>query len=217
LCAGRGPTGDLVSEAYNGGTWSAASWKKVGATASTVYSPLGCAPDDLGNAICAWLTTGSAVAAREFNGSRWSAEVNTGGTASNPPVCTDAGVTGQLACFATGTDSALFGNPFAGGKFVAAGWGGWGSIGGLVHGYGCAEFGRRAGLVNYACGVTGLPTSGFYTNEYNGSSWGNFVQQGTHTYIGSPSCFALNKTVTPGRVMCVVTEESGRSVSIVGP
>jgi len=133
------------------------------------------------------------------------------------PLCTEAGVSGAVGCFGVAYDSIMYLNEFKGGTFFDAGWSGWSSSGGLVHGIGCAEFGRNAAQVNYACGVAALNDSGFWTNEYNGSSWGSWVQQGTATFIGNPSCVALNTTVTPGQVMCVMLQENGTAVSIVGP
>lgn len=216
LCAARATSSKIVAEKFSGGTWAAASWTKIAPVDFAVYSPVNCAPDDLGHAICAWVSPQSQVSVREFSGSAWSAALVLGGRATNPPICTDGGVGGKAACFATGTDSALWGNAFAGGAFTLANWGGWGSIGGLVSGYGCSEDGLHAGVLQYACGIVGLTDNGFWTNEYISGSWGSWVAHGG-SFVGNPACFALNTSVSPGRVMCVLSTSTSLGVSVVGP
>jgi hypothetical protein len=223
LCAARSPSGALVAALYNGNsTFSSADWSIIQAVASTVYSPVNCAlaGDLAGDLICAWLTKGSAVATRVFSAgtATWAPEGDIGGTATNPPICTASGLNIYIGCFATGTNSALFGNLFGPGpiKGIPA-WGGWGSFAGLVHGYSCVDDDATATSVTFACGVTGLIDSGFWTNEYNGSSWSGWVQQGTTTFIGAPSCLVLNSKVSPVQVMCVITKQNGMAVSITGP
>ncbi len=223
LCAARSPSGELVGALYNGsGTWASTSWTVIKAVASTVYSPVNCTMlgDVAGDVICAWLTKGSAVATRVFaqGTGKWGGENDLGGTATNPPVCTADGLDIYVGCFATGTDSALFGNLYGPGPDnTIPVWGGWGSFAGLVHGYSCVDDGATAATVAFACGVTGLIDSGFWTNEYNGSSWSGWVQQGTATFIGAPSCIVFNAAVTPVQVMCVATQQNGMAVSITGP
>jgi hypothetical protein len=214
LCAARSTTGLLAGTFYSGGAWMASSWKTLKEARSLVYSPVSCTADNVGDVVCGWVTTASGGATRKSDGTAWGAEVDLSGAATNPLFCTEAGVAGAVGCFASGISSGLYFNEFNGGTFDAANWSGWDYLGGEVHGYGCAEFGLSAGKVNYACGVTAVNSS-FYTNEYNGSSWSGFALQGTATFIGNPSCIALN-TAT-GQVMCVVLQENGTAVSIVGP
>jgi len=123
-----------------------------------------------------------------------------------------------IACFATGTNSALYVNLYSGSDWAASSWGGWSDFDGLVHGYSCAYYAAINQPIGIDCGVTGLVNSGFWTNVFNGTSWGGWVQQGTGTYIGNPACFEVDKTVSPaGRAMCVVVQQNGRAASITGP
>ena len=221
LCAARTSNGQLASAFHYESAWSA-PWSQFPLN-TPVYSPIDCAPDNEGNAICAWLTVGNAVATAQlqFNNSNgtlaWSGVLNLSGLFSSPPVCSDAGITGQVGCFATGSNSSMYGSEFAGGSFTLSNWAGWGGFSGIVHGYGCADYGFETQVEAYACGVTGLTNSGFWTSSLSGGSWSNWVQQGTDTYIGSPSCFALTRLVEPGVVMCVVLKADGTTASITGP
>ncbi len=237
-CMARTPTSQLVATLYrNSGAWSAGTnWKLLGLSPGSspsvlpVLSAPGCAPDNVGDVVCAWLSVANAastVAAVQLQPSKsnggvvWSATASLLGEGSNPPVCTDAGAVGQVACFTTGTSSALYGNEFSGGAFTSAHWAGWGGgFGGLVQAYSCADYGLHGGTTSYACGVVGLVNSGFWTNTLShvGAPWSGWVQQGTVTsFTGSPSCFALRREVTPGQVMCVVPHGNGTTSSITGP
>jgi hypothetical protein len=237
-CSARTASSQLISAVYhNASAWSALSnWTLVslntgsGATALPVLSAPGCAPDNLGDVICAWLSAANGVATvaatqlqpspSHHGGVVWSAIASLGGDGTNPPSCTDAGAVGQVGCFSTGTNSALYGDEFAGGAFAAPRWGGWGGFEGLVQSYSCADYGLHGGTTSYACGVVGLINSGFWTNTlaHIGVPWSGWVLQGKSTsFIGNPSCFALRRNVTPGRVMCVVPQANGTTVSIIGP
>lgn len=213
--AGGNPTG-IIAAVYSGTGWSSTSWTKPSAVSDSLFSGIRCAPDDVGHAICAYLSKNSTTTVREFTTS-WSAAINIGGTASNPPICTDTGVGGKVACFATGTDSGLYAATFKGGSFVASGWSSYGGFGGLVGSYSCTQDGQKAGVVKYVCGVVGLTTSGLFTNEYDGSNWGGWTARGTSAFIRTPSCIALNTTVTPGKVMCVLVSSGNKALSITGP
>ena len=215
ICAARSGSGGIVSAVYGGSGWTSGSWTSAPFVSEALYSGIQCTTDTVGHAICAYLSRGSATTVREF-GTAWSGGLNIGGTATRPPSCTEAGVGGKVACFATGTNSELFGQAFAGGSFTAANWGGYRAIGGLVNAFSCTQDGQKAGLVRYVCGVTALTDSGFYTSEYDGTFWSAFAARGG-TFIGAPNCFALNRSVTPGRVMCVLTTNATKAVSIVGP
>ncbi len=221
VCAGRGPSGHLVSEEFNpGSVWAATSWISHGAS-FVVDSSVSCTGGGTadGDMICGWVTTGTAGAVAMYNShtSTWSIGLNLGGHLTNPPVCAGAGVLTKAACFGTGTTSNLYINSYNGSSWSTSAWSGWDGLGGLVQGYSCAEYGLSSHQVNWACGVTGITNSGFWTNDYNGSSWSGWVQQGTETFIGSPSCFELDVEVKPGRVMCVLRQEDGQPVSIIGP
>ena len=215
LCAGRGAKGDLVAATYNGATsWSGADWTVLAAQPQSVYSPVGCVAggNAAGAVVCAWIGEGSAISADMYSAGAWQGALDLGGAATNPPACVAA------ACFVTGEDSSLYFNPYSGSGWGLSSWGGWSNFGGLVHGYSCADYAVVNQPVGLDCGVTGLIDSGFWTNVYNGTSWGGWVQQGTGTYIGDPSCFELDSVVSPaGRAMCVVVQRNGRAASITGP
>jgi hypothetical protein len=217
VCAARSTVGGILSAVYSGGTWATSSWTSPAVLTDVPYSPVNCTPDDAGHAICAYLTNASVTLVREF-GTSWSGAINLGGAATNPPTCSAAGVGGKAACFATGTESALYGSTFAGGSFISSNWTAYGSLGGLVHSFSCTQNGQKAALSHYVCGAIALsPESNLYTNEYNGSAWAGWTQRGTTTFIGTPACFPLNTTITPGKVMCVLTNSTNKAVSITGP
>jgi len=216
VCAGRSYEDGIVSAVYSGKSWAASSWSNPAVVVDAVYGPVECTPDDVGDAICAYLSLGSTTKVREFT-TAWSTAINIAGFATKPATCTDAGVGGKAACFTTSTDGALYGQQFLGGTFTAAHWTGWGSIGGSINTFSCAQDGQKAALVNYACGAVALTNDAFYTNEFNGSGWSGWEQVGTTTFIGSPSCFALNTTTKPGRIMCAATTVSNIAVTTTGP
>ncbi len=215
LCAGRSYEDGIVSAVYSGKSWTASSWTNPAVVVDAVYGPVECTPDDVGNAICAYLATGSTTKVREFE-TAWSAAINIAGLATTPATCTDAGVGGKAACFAI-SEGGVYGQQFLGGSFTAAKWTGWGSIGGAGSSVSCAQYGQKAALVNFACGAVSLTDDRLYTNEYNGSGWSGWVALGTATFIGTPSCFALNRTTTPGRIMCALTTVANTAVATVGP
>ena len=219
LCAGRSPAGQLVAALYDGtGTWTSASWTTIAPKFYAVNSAVSCteAGPSAGEAICAWLTKGSAVEAALFNGKAWGAEVDLGGEATNPPAC--FGYFGYSAgaayCFVTGADSAMWNDLY---DPNANNWSGWSTLYGQVHGFSCGLYGAE-GIG--ACAVTGLTNSGFWTNEVALGLWGSWAQQGAGAYIGAPSCLWLNpgQGVRP-EVLCVVTQENGQAASTldVGP
>jgi hypothetical protein len=217
VCAARSTSGEIVTAVYSGASWAAASWTRPALVSDAVYGPVKCTTDDVGQAICAYLTLGNATKVREFATS-WSSAIDINGeVTAQPTTCTDAGVGGKAACFAIGTDTAVNGQLFVGGTFTAAHWTGWGSFNGSASSFSCAQYGQKAAVVNYACGAVSESNSGFYTNEYNGSSWAGWTQVGTMTFIGSPSCFALNRTVTPGRIMCALVTPANLAVTTIGP
>lgn len=221
LCAARSPSGALVGAYFeNGGTWSGAAWTVINAVASKVNSPVTCAPyaGITGDMLCAWVTDGSAIATRVFfvAQQKWSSETDLGGMATNPPVCSSGAVDGTTGCFGTGTDSGLYFNLLSPGVAHVPEWSGWEGLGGLVHGYSCADYSASATAVRYACGVTGLTNSGFWTDESAGGTWTGWAQHGTGAYIGAPSCTTIGPAATR-QVMCVVTQQNGEAASIVGP
>jgi hypothetical protein len=220
LCAGPNSAGHLVGATYDGsGNWSSASWTKLAPVSAAAYSSVNCAPggDATGEAICVWLTTANATVAELFNGTAWNGQVNIGGNASNPPVCTGEGNGGGsgVDCFTTGTNNELFVNAYDGIGLSLGDWSGYAPLGGEVGRFSCARFIQTGNVLNIACGVTALLDTGFDTDDYN-AGWGGYTRQGSGTYIGNPSCFAINLG-TPGRVMCVVTQPNGQAASIIGP
>jgi len=214
VCAARSSLDGIVSAVYSGKSWAASSWSVPAVVSDTVYGPVECTPDEAGHAVCAYLALGSTTKVREF-GTAWSAAINIAGFATSPATCTDAGVGGKIACFAI-SEGGVYGQQFVGGSFTAANWTGWGSIGGTASSVSCAQYGQEAGLVNYACGAVSLTDDRFYTNEFTGS-WSGWVPLGTATFIGTPSCFALNHLTKPGRVMCALTTVGNAAVATIGP
>src|SRR5260370_5237197 len=127
LCAARSVTGGLTSSVFNGTMWSAFDSQ----TATSTSAP-GCGSDDAGRVVCMMLDTASTAIVNRDDGTNWDGFINTGGRGTGDPTCTNFGVSGEEVCFVRGTDSALWGNRFAGGTWAAASWTGWGSMGGLV-------------------------------------------------------------------------------------
>ena len=112
-------------------------------------------------------------------------------------------------CFARGTDTALYGNRFAGGAWAPASWTGWGSLGGLVGDKGSCASNASGQLV---CGVFGVVDSALWVDVYNGSSWLGFARLG-QTDVGNPTCTALGG----GKVLCTVVGVNNKVSAIVGP
>lgn len=195
----------FVQALFKGGAWSAANWSLTAPKSQyPILSQFSCATDDNVTNWCSTLTTSSnGMAVAAISGGIYAYD-HLGGIGTNPPVCTYAGIVGDVVCFATGTDSALYSNVFNG-----TNWGGWNSMQGLVHGYGCAEFGDKAKVLDLVCGATGLIDSGFWVDIYGNGAWSGWSEPGTGTYLGNPSCIALTITVTPGAVMCMILRTDG--------
>ena len=216
ICAGRAATGGIASSLYSGASWSTAAWSTLAVLADATYSAPDCTSDAAGHAFCGYLLGASDVAVREFDGTKWIGPVDLGPRATTPPRCTEAGTGGKVGCFANGTDSGLYANLFAGGSFNIAGWSGFRGLGGLVHGFDCSQSGQKAAQVRYSCAVTALVDNALYTNDYNGTSWTGYTSRGGK-YQGWPSCFPLDRTTTPGKIMCVVRTQANTASSIRGP
>ncbi len=216
ICAGRATAGGIASSLYSGASWSTAAWSTLAVLTDATYTAPDCTSDAAGRAICAYLIGASNVTVREFDGTKWIGPINLGGRATVPPRCTEAGAAGKVGCFAVGTEAALYQNLFAGGAFSLSGWSGFGSLGGLVHGFDCSQTGQKAGQVRYSCAATALVDNALYTNDYNGASWGGWTSRGGK-YEGAPACFPLDRTTTPGKVMCVVRTQGNTASSIRGP
>jgi hypothetical protein len=153
--------------------------------------------------------TSSNEIANRYDGTKWDGFINTGGRGTGDPSCTNFGATGEAVCFGRGTDSALWGNRFAGGSWATSSWTGWGTLGGLV--------GAKASCANLAasevvCGAFGVTDSALWVNEYNGTTWLGFGRLG-QTTVGNPSCTTLGS----GRALCAVVGVNNKVSSIVGP
>jgi hypothetical protein len=159
--------------------------------------------------ICAMLDTTSSVIVNRFSGTTWDGFINISGRATGEPTCTNLQVSGQLACFARGTDSSFNGNRFNGGNWAAANWSGWGSLGGLIGPKGSCGTITTNQIV---CGVFGVIDSALWVDEFNGSGWSGFTRLGQAT-VGTPSCTTLGG----GRVLCAVVDVNNKVFSVVGP
>jgi hypothetical protein len=153
--------------------------------------------------------TSSSLIANRCNGTGWDGFINTGGRGTGEPTCTNFGVSGEAVCFGRGTDTALWGNRFAGGTWAASSWTGWGSLGGFVGAKGsCANLAAS----QLVCGVFGVTDSALWVDQYNGTSWLGFRRLGQAT-VGNPSCTTLGG----GKVLCAVVGVNNKVSSIVGP
>ena len=205
VCVARSASGGLTSSVFNGTAWSA-----FASITTPAYSAPGCAPDRAGNAICLFLTNTSAVLAARYNGTSWTPAINIGGRASGEPICTEFGVAGKVACFARGTDTALWGIQFNGGTWSTAGWSLWGSLGGLVESK--ASCALLVGPSQIVCGVQGTVDGALYGNQYNGTTWLGWVRVGG-TILGTPACTKL----ASGKALCAVTGVNNQGSSATGP
>ena len=155
------------------------------------------------------LDTTSNEIANRYDGTKWDGFIKTGGRGTGDPTCTNFGVAGEAVCFGRGTDSALWGNRFAGGTWAATSWTGWGTLGGLVGAKGsCANLAAR----ELVCGVFALTDSALWVDEYNGSAWLGFARVG-RTTVGTASCTTLGG----GKVLCAVVGVNNKVTSTVGP
>jgi len=230
--AGEGETGDAIV----GATFSRAS--STGYISTTVpltdvgdvsiggYSPLGCAPDGLGESICAALGQKSAVLASAYfstatgqgNGVPWVLGANLGGFATQPPQCIYAGVPGKVACFTTDKNSALYVNEYTAkntSSFASTDWTGWKGMRGLVGGFGCAAI-PATSVPNYVCGAVSPGDNGFYTNQGTATKWQGWAPLATG-FTGNPSCFLLQVSASQLGVMCVVRGLNQIAQSTFGP
>jgi len=110
-------------------------------------------------------------------------------------------------------NSALYVNLYSGSDWAASSWGGWSDFDGLVHGYSCAYYAAINQPIGIDCGVTGLVNSGFWTNVFNGTSWGGWVQQGhRHLYRQSGLFRSRQDSVASGTPrLCVVVQAERKS------
>ena len=153
--------------------------------------------------------TSSNVIVNRYNGVSWDGFLNLGGRATGEPTCSNLEVSGQLGCFARGTDSSLNVNRFNGGAWAAGSWGGWFTLGGLIGTRGsCAVINTN----QITCGVFGVTDSALWVDEFNGSAWSGFTRLG-QTTVGKPGCTTLGA----GRVLCTVVGVNNKAWSIVGP
>jgi hypothetical protein len=153
--------------------------------------------------------TTSSVIVNRYDGTASDGFINIGGRATGEPTCTNLQVSGQLACFARGTDSSFNGNRFNGGTWAPGSWSGSGALGGLIGPKGSCTVITTNQLV---CGVFGVTDSALWVDEFNGSGWLGFTRLGLTT-VGSPSCTTLGG----GRVLCAVVGVNNKVSSIVGP
>jgi hypothetical protein len=144
-----------------------------------------------------------------FNGTTWDKVIDIAGRATSPVNCTPMEITGEVACFAKGTDTAYWGIRFNGGSWTSGQWGGWGTLGGLVSpGGSCAAYGTG----EIICGVVGVTDSALWVNQFAGAGWLGFVRVG-QTALGTPGCTSLGA----GKALCAIVSVNGKAWSTVGP
>jgi hypothetical protein len=143
-----------------------------------------------------------------FNGTTWQGFLNTGGTPTTEPTCTATGVSGQVVCFARGTDSALWRNEFNGGAWSLTGWGGWGSLGGFVGKSSCSMVSSG----QLACATVGITDGALWVDQFNGTGWLGWTRLGG-TGIGATACSSL----TSGKVLCMMLGVNNKGTSVTGP
>jgi hypothetical protein len=150
------------------------------------------------------------VLVTKYNGSTWTAFLNTGGHATSNPDCADFDKSGEVVCFARGTDTGLWGIVYDGGTWSTASWTPWSSLGGVVGQASCALV-SSGELVCAAIGIN-QPNSPLYVDEYSGSSWSGWTLRGS-TGIGAPSCANLET----GKAVCVFVGANNEGQSVTGP
>jgi hypothetical protein len=207
-------------------------------TSEKVYSQIGCAPDGLGHAVCAWVSADGHIAARQYLGQPfppsgplpWTAEVDLMGLPATAPQCFYSGVAGVVACAGVSSDTNLYGNAYNGRSFDADSWTGWQGIAGPVTGFGCAGLGAIGGHPSFMCGIVSARDNHFYTGVDTGQGWGGFIlHHGYYVgnsvekvyepgyFIGNPTCFPIDQSVMPARLMCVVRAQDHTVYSTIGP
>jgi hypothetical protein len=125
----------------------------------------------------------------------------------------DFDVSGAVGCYETDITPGLFMNTFNGGAWETQNWqSSWTNLGGSpLTAASCAEYGVQTQAISAACAATGTSDSTLNV-ELTSGAW-----MFTGFALGRPSCFALDTTVFPGRVMCVVQTDQNVGVSVIGP
>ena len=204
LCAARDTDGGVTSVVLTGTT----AGKFLTIKGQTIAAP-SCAQDDAKHVICTVNSTTGALLAAQFSGTAWSELINIAGTATSETDCSNLQIVGEVACFARGTESALYGNLFKGGSFKPTQWIGWSSLGGLVASRAsCTSDG--AGQI--LCGVVATEDSALYVDQYANGGWSGFAKVGS-LGIGNPSC----TTLATNKVLCVMVGVNNEAISTVGP
>jgi hypothetical protein len=76
FCAALNADGRIAGAVFNGSAWSL-----LPAMKTETYSPVRCAPDHKGHAICAWIGPLHQVYVTQYSGTSWLAVLNIGGRA----------------------------------------------------------------------------------------------------------------------------------------
>jgi len=211
LCAARNASGGLAWMVYNGTQWSG-----VGTLATTAaYSP-SYASDQNGGVVCAVPGDDGTTQVNRYVSGAWEGFLNLGGWAVGGAVqCAYNSPAGEVTCYQSGTNNALYINSFNGGNW-STGWDNiWFGLGGLMD--------ANANCISqsvgeYLCTMNGIGSgtlqgeSGLNSRVWNGSSWSGWINIGT-AGIGSPSCAPLGN----GEVVCVVRQVNNLLYSSVGP
>ena len=203
LCVAGNSTGGLAYARYNGTTWSA-----VANLATTAISQPSCTTDNSSGVICAVYTSAGATEVNRYANNSWEGFLKLGGVGGGTPECTSMNQDGNVACFAEGYISGIYGNRFQGGAWTVADWTVYVDLGGSVtDNASCAA--QSPNML--ACGVISVTDNNFYANVWSGS-WSGWVKIGG-SGTGSPACAALGT----GQVVCVVMGLKNQLTSIVGP
>lgn len=215
MCLARSLTGGLTWATY-GGAWSA-----FGQIATPAYSAPGCAPDRMGNAICAFLTNTGHPLALRFDGANWTPTLDIGATGVgniipgiSKPTCAEMGTPGLVSCFVEKINTENVFSRFLGGAWTLANWcGGCGVSGPLGTASGAASCGVE-GPTRIICGfqAAGQYASALWTTEIDASGNGHYHVTAPGPILGMPGCAGLGD----GRVLCALTGANNRATSVVG-
>jgi hypothetical protein len=170
-----------------------------------------CTTDNNNGVICAVFTTGSTTLVNRFTAGAWEGFLNIGGIAGGEPDCSFWKATGEVVCFAKGSNGGIYVNTFDGVSWTGFDWNGYGYLGISANDNASCTTQATGQLV---CGVIGIGTDGnvFYADVYNGTDWLGFTEIGG-LGVGSPACTALGT----GQVVCTVMGVDNKLTSVVGP
>jgi hypothetical protein len=190
---GLGADGNIWHKWHLNGTWGS-SWGNLGKPGTSAVSAPAIAswgPDRLD----VFVRSGSTLFQKTWDGSAWSSWVNRGGAIKGKPAAVSWGAN-RIDVVATGTDNAVWTQPFENGT-----WFGWGSIGGSVMA-GTSPAIASGGPNRLNIYVTGS-NGGLWHKSWSGA-WSAFVEIGGRP-ASSPGAF----TQSSGRAHVAVRMNNG--------